>query len=252
MVDECCRTGFKWDGRPVGREGTLDKNRTYITGTNEDAAVLLVHDLYGWTLPNLRLLADHFAQEAHCTCYIPDFYNGEGFSEETLDAAVQDPARFKLLDLESFFERNSKEKITPELIACAKALKLKYKRVGAVGYCWGGWGCLRLAARGNDLVDCISIAHPSFVEKSEIDAIGVPIQIVAPETDSQLTPELKEYCNKVIPTFGVPYQYDYYPDLSHGFAGKGDPKDKKQKDGLERAKNSAVSWFNVFLHPSDA
>jgi esterase/lipase len=74
MLNDCCKTGFKWDGTPEGHEGTLDNNKTYITGTNKDVAVLLVHDIFGWTFPNLRILADHFAKEANCTCYIPDLY----------------------------------------------------------------------------------------------------------------------------------------------------------------------------------
>jgi hypothetical protein len=72
LDDDCCKSAFKWDGKPVGSEGMLGKNKAYITGTNKHAAVLLVHDLFGWTFPNLRLLADHFAEEAGCTCFIPD------------------------------------------------------------------------------------------------------------------------------------------------------------------------------------
>lgn len=35
-------------------------------------AVLIVHDLFGWNLPNARLLADHYAKEADATVYLPD------------------------------------------------------------------------------------------------------------------------------------------------------------------------------------
>jgi hypothetical protein len=34
--------------------------------------VLIVSDVFGWTLPNTRLLADHFAREANLTAYLPD------------------------------------------------------------------------------------------------------------------------------------------------------------------------------------
>jgi hypothetical protein len=74
-LDDCCKTGFQWDGKTVGYEGTLDENQAYITGSNKEAAVLLVHDLFGWKLNNLRLLADHFAKEANCTCYVVDLYD---------------------------------------------------------------------------------------------------------------------------------------------------------------------------------
>ena len=74
MAMECCKTGFKWDGKPTGKETTLGKNRAYVSGTNKEAAVMIVHDVFGWTFNNERLLADHFAAEADVTCYLPDLY----------------------------------------------------------------------------------------------------------------------------------------------------------------------------------
>jgi dienelactone hydrolase len=102
--------------------------------------------------------------------------------------------------------------------------------------------------QSNPLVDCISMAHPSLLDKQEIEAVGVPTQILAPETDTQLTPELKEFCNKTIPALGVEYDYQYFPGLAHGFATRGDMTNPLQKKGLERAKNAAVHWFWQHLH----
>ena len=38
---QCCVSGFKWDGKPVGKETKLGKNDVYITGTNKDVAILM-------------------------------------------------------------------------------------------------------------------------------------------------------------------------------------------------------------------
>ena len=73
-LDDCCKLGFKWDRKLVGHEVNLDKNKVYITGSNKHAAVLLIHDIFGWKFPNLRFLVNHFTKEANCTCYISDFY----------------------------------------------------------------------------------------------------------------------------------------------------------------------------------
>ena len=177
-------------------------------------------------------------------------FDGEIIDPDLLISAYKtgDPELIKKLDMDAFVERNSKEIRGPEIFTAAKALKAQYKKVGAAGYCYGGWACFQLGAKGNNLIDAISVAHPSILEESEIDAVAVPTQILAPETDPQLTPELKEYVNRVIPGLGIPYQYDYYPGLVHGFATRGDPNDPKQREGLERAKNATVSWFNEFLH----
>jgi len=71
-MSQCCLSGFKWDGTPTGKETKLANNDTYVTGSNKDVTIMIVHDIYGWTFPNLRLLADHYAQEADATVYLPD------------------------------------------------------------------------------------------------------------------------------------------------------------------------------------
>lgn len=45
---------------------------TYVTGSNSDVAILVIHDLFGWTFPNVRPLADSYAVEADATVYVPD------------------------------------------------------------------------------------------------------------------------------------------------------------------------------------
>lgn len=173
------------------------------------------------------------------------------FGGESLPLNVLlDESRWNELDLPSFMARNTKAIREPEIFACAKALRSehKYSSIGAIGFCFGGWGVFRLGAKEVRLVDCISTAHPTFLEKSEIRDIGVPVQILAPEHDPQFTEELKAFSNEVIPTLGVPYDYEYFPSLTHGFATRGNPSDKNEMDGMERAKNAAVLWFRQWLH----
>jgi len=72
MSCENCKKGFQWSGQSVGKEAKLDNIDTYVTGDNKDAAILIITDIFGWTLPNIRLLADHYAKEANATVYVPD------------------------------------------------------------------------------------------------------------------------------------------------------------------------------------
>ena len=76
---------LQWDGKPTGKEKTLGKNKAYVSGTNKEAAVMIVHDVFGWTFTNARLLADHFAAEADVTCYLPDLYVLESMAPDPLD-----------------------------------------------------------------------------------------------------------------------------------------------------------------------
>lgn len=87
-----------------------------------------------------------------------------------------------------------------------------------------------------------------MLTKEEIDNVAVPVQINAPEHDPLFTPELKAYANEVIPKLGVPYNYQFYPGVGHGFVTKCDESKVEEKKALERAKNAMVSWFAQMLH----
>jgi dienelactone hydrolase len=163
---------------------------------------------------------------------------------------IRDHSRWSELDLERFHRVNAKEVRWPELVSCVEALRSKYKRVGVLGYCYGGWSSFRLGSKSHSppLVDCISAAHPTWLTKEEIDDIGVPVQILAPEIDAAFTPELKAYANAVIPTKGVPYDYQYFPGVEHAFATRGNLNDEKEKRAMVRGKNAQVAWMREWLH----
>ncbi|KAI4218755.1 MAG: hypothetical protein L6R36_008772, partial [Xanthoria steineri] len=230
-----------------GRESKIFDHDVYVAGDddNKDVAILFLHDIFGWTFGNNRLLADHFAKEVGGKVFVVDFFDGEVITEEMLF----DPEKLKTVDLQGFMQRNSKEARGPAVHDFARKLKAEmgFKKVGAVGYCWGGWAAFQLGANGKNLIDALSVAHPTFLTKEEIDDVAVPVQILAPETDPRFTPELKEHANRVIPTLGVEYDYQYFPGLAHGFSCRADENDEKEKRGLERAKNAVSGWFGQML-----
>ena len=97
------------------------------------------------------------------------------------------------------------------------------------------------------LVDAISTAHPSWLTKEEIAGTRVPTQLIAPEHDMQLNPELKSYANSTIPTLGVEYEYRYFPSQIHAFATKADDKVPGEKQAANRAARAVVGWFLQIL-----
>lgn len=166
-------------------------------------------------------------------------------------AIIDNPAEWAQLDLPNFMARNSKDVRGREMAKLAKYLRLQHRRIGAVGFCYGGWAAFQLGGKRADgeppLVDCISAAHPTFLTKEEISNVGVPVQILAPEIDPQFTEELKSFSVLEIPKLGVPFSYQFFPGLSHGFAVRGNRKDAAETRGLERAMRAAVAWFKEWL-----
>ena len=72
MSCDDCKSGFKWDGTSVGKDTTLNDAKAYVTGDSKTTAILILTDIFGHTLPNIRLIADHYAKEANATVYVPD------------------------------------------------------------------------------------------------------------------------------------------------------------------------------------
>lgn len=242
----CCFKGFRWEGTPVGRTDKLANLDTYITGDNPDAAVLVIHDVFGWTFPNIRLLADHFAKEANVTAYVPDFFHGE-----VLDFDLCRQERYKEAGLNEFVKRNSRQIREPEIITFAKYLRERFARVGAAGYCFGGWAVFRLGAREHNppLVDCIISGHPSNLTEDDIDNVGVPFQMLAPEDDFTYSPELKLYTFKRAQTAGLPFDYQHFPGVRHSCLTRGDDSRPGEKAAMVRGKDAAVAWLQRYIHP---
>ncbi|KAL2075695.1 hypothetical protein VTL71DRAFT_638 [Oculimacula yallundae] len=246
-VSSCCLKGFGWDGTPTGSIGKLANNDTYITGSNPDVAILLIHDLFSWNFPNIRLLADHYAREANATVYLPDFFGGESLPSGPIASNS-----WHLIDVPSFIAKNTREIREPEIFDCARALREKYKKIGAVGFCYGGWAVFRLGAKEHQppLVDCISAGHPTFLTKKDIDEVAVPVQLLAPEIDAVFTAELKLHSFETIMKLGVPFDYQHFPGVEHACFVRGDLDHVGEREAMVRGKNAAVWWFKQYLFDS--
>ncbi|KAK5692852.1 hypothetical protein LTR97_010328 [Elasticomyces elasticus] len=250
-IQPCCVKGFEWDGTPEGKAIPFPtaSNQAYVTGSNTEAAVMLITDVFGWDFINNRLLADHFAREANVTVYMPDFFDGESISKDTLKKDFTEWAKDGL-NIMAFVGRHSREIREPEIFDCAKKLRAEYKKVGAIGYCYGGWAVCRLGAEGNNLVDCVSMGHPSMLIKEDLDGVTVPIQILAPEIDAAYTAELKEHTFKVLQKNQVVFDYVHFPGVEHSCFTRGDAEKAGELEAMVRGKQAAVDWFKTWLHPA--
>lgn len=75
-----CASGVLHEGTPAGREETIHGLKTYVTdppsGVVAKGIVVIIPDLFGWTLNNSRVLADRYAERGGYTVYLPDFMDG--------------------------------------------------------------------------------------------------------------------------------------------------------------------------------
>jgi dienelactone hydrolase len=96
-------------------------------------------------------------------------------------------------------------------------------------------------------VDVGYVAHPSFVEESELAAIQGPLSIAAAETDQIFTAEKRHKSEEILVKTKQPYQINLYSGVSHGFSVRCDTSKKVEKFAKEQAFLQAVNWFDEYL-----
>ncbi|RFU23726.1 hypothetical protein B7463_g12610, partial [Scytalidium lignicola] len=245
----CCTIGVKHDGESTG-------TKFKITGTNieaysaepkgdnvhKDSAIIIIPDVLGiWQ--NSELITDQFAANGYYTVML-DPFNGDPIP-------LNRPEGF---DFMAWLTKGSTgdnphttEQVDPIVEATIKYVRDKgFKKVGAVGYCFGAKYVMRYLAKGKGL-DVGYSAHPSFVTEEELAAITGPVSISAAETDQIFTTELRHKSEIILKDTKLPYQINLYGGVSHGFAVRGDLSNPIEKFSKEQAFIQAVTWFDEHL-----
>jgi len=253
---KCCTIGFEWEGKPIGQTIPFptSSNQAYKTGPTSTFAILFICDLFGWEFRNNRLLADHLARSVGATVYVPDFFNNNSLPADIL--TTREPP-LPELNLDSHLNANSREVRSPEVLACAQHLRAQYSRLGAIGYCYGGWAGFHLTSEilnpagstQQPLLDCLVVGHPSLLTEADIEAVSprVPVQILAPEVDAMYTPFLKAKTLRVFLEKGVPFSYRHFPGVEHNCFVRGDPEREGEREAMERGLGAAVGWLKEWL-----
>ena len=264
-----CAEGYSWAGQPKGTEGTLGKLKAYIAKPETEgppgAAILFVHDAFGWSLSNSRLLCDMFCELTGLPVYMPDFFDGEKLLEEDQinPLMIEKPPSilgrlsqgFKfaavLPRFMSFIMRHNVKKSEPLIKDAVSELKQScgVTSLGVVGYCWGGKYALRLGSE--DAVKAIVAVHPSLVDpKDDLVGLKASVLLLLAEKDPVISKSLREKIEAAIQAAGVATESVLYEGTSHGFATRCDESDEnvcKQKDAAAR---KTAEWFNTQLKVS--
>ena len=184
----------------------------------------------------------NLSRQANVTVYIPDFFGGE-----TLDPDAIMEGRWHDLDMAGFSKRNARGVREPQIFAAAKELRSKgHSKLGAIGFCFGGWAVLRLAQTA--LLDAIVCAHPSWVTNADFDDIDVPVMFLAPEKDLMFPDEMKAYAFKtLLERKNTPFEWVHFPGLAHGCLTKGDERVEGERAAMAKGKDRAVQWWSEWL-----
>ncbi|KAK6429759.1 hypothetical protein LTR95_014091 [Oleoguttula sp. CCFEE 5521] len=280
-MSSCCLSGVVNNGKPKGMERTVGGLPCYVAEPEDNSTtktVIFLVDIFGWKLPNTRLLADSYAR-AGFTAYIPDVHDGDSLSPSFLQTVEpQLPEREKQTVLEKTAATaqvgatlgpwliKHREGVSRPLIESFIAqvrLVPGTDKVGVIGFCWGGRyailaGQHPLSGPGSDNkgVDAVFACHPSLVSvPADFDAVNVPLALALGDKDSLLgkkdVVKIREVMEKKRAgdegARKCESEVKIYKGQVHGFALRGDFSDEEGKKAMDEAEKQGIEWFKKYL-----
>jgi dienelactone hydrolase len=273
----CCASGSLHTGTPTGSVSQLHGLPVYIasppSNKSPKGVVVILPDIFGWTLPNTRILADNFAAKGDFLIMLPDFMNGNVFPQhliisiKALDATgtfAWAKKAYHFLRLVwygwPFLKNDKAHLVRPRVVNFFRGLQASHPElpVAAAGYCWGGQWVVELCSSkeeyvvdGKPLVACGFTAHPSRLKiPTDIESVVYPLSIAAAGIDQQIPKAKAKQIEDILKAKtaktkdqGVEHEFIMYDDVHHGFAVRADENEGHERECGKKAEDQAVRWF---------
>ncbi|KAI5210306.1 hypothetical protein AUEXF2481DRAFT_24985 [Aureobasidium subglaciale EXF-2481] len=281
FTKRCCASGSLHTGIPTGTTSKLHDLDVYIASPSPEKTpkgiVVILPDIFGWTLPNTRILADSFAANGDFLVMLPDFMDGNVFphdliiSIKALDATgpfawITKGYHFiKLLWRGWPFLKNDKARLVrPRVYKFFRGLQSSHPDlpVAAAGYCWGGQWVVELCMNDEDcavdvkpFVVCGFTAHPSRLKiPTDIHMVYYPLSIAAAGIDQQIPVVKARQIEDILKAktakmkdIGIEHEFTLYEGVHHGFAVRADENEDHERKCGKKAEEQAIRWFTKWF-----
>ncbi|KAF1582564.1 hypothetical protein FQV11_0005746, partial [Eudyptes moseleyi] len=145
-----CDIGDRFDYGGRGQEVQVEHIKAYVckAPASTDKAVVVIHDVFGWQLPNTRYMADMLAANGYIAI-CPDFFVGQEAWKPSNDWASFD----------DWLKTRNAGKIDKEVDVIVKYLSEQCgaKKIGVIGFCWGGAAVQHLMLKNPHLKTGVSL-----------------------------------------------------------------------------------------------
>lgn len=140
----------------------------YPSDKSIENAILILTDVIGHNFINAQLIADQFAAKGYFVV-MPDLFKGDA-------VPLNRPEGFNIMD---WVKNHMPQQTEPIIDVVLEEMRenLGCKRIGGVGYCFGGKYVCRYLKLGK--LDVGFTAHPTMVEPDELKGIEGPLSIAA-------------------------------------------------------------------------
>ncbi|KUI70694.1 Protein AIM2 [Cytospora mali] len=237
----CCTVGSLHEGEPKGELRNIGNISTYFAyppDKSTEKALLILSDVIGHKFVNAQLIADEFAANGYFAV-LPDLFYSD-------TVPLNRPEGFQIME---WLKNHMPEHVEPIIDTVLAEMRgpLGCKRIGGVGYCFGGRYVARYLRPGTEKLDVGYTAHPTMMSPEELAGIKGPLSIAAATKDFVFTTAKRHESEAILAKLDVPYQINLYSHVDHGFSVRCDMSVKEQRIAKEGAFAQAVQWFDSYL-----
>jgi len=245
---ECCLKTVQHKGTASGTSETIFNINTYVTGIKSgvtDRILLYFADVFGPFYINGQLVADYFASRGWLVL-APDYFSGDpvwlhraapGMRAETEEG----------WDFEAWKDKHMSFAVK-NIPGWVDAVKAKYGGPNTtyvtVGYCFGAPFVLTECAK--DTVSAGAVAHPAFLNESNIQTSKKPIFFSCSEVDHTFPAESRHKTEKILVDNKQTYHFQLFSGVAHGFALRGNMDVENERWAKEQSARSIGDWFDRF------
>eukprot|EP01128_Nolandella_sp_AFSM9_P000298 TRINITY_DN10466_c0_g1_i1.p1 TRINITY_DN10466_c0_g1~~TRINITY_DN10466_c0_g1_i1.p1 ORF type:complete len:269 (+),score=45.59 TRINITY_DN10466_c0_g1_i1:20-826(+) len=238
-------------GNTVTIKGSDERNlNVYVTRAGADEgkaggkAVIVVHDIFGYNIPNCKFIVDYLAKEGF-DAVLPDFYREIG-GWDPASGIGTDPKWAPWFA--SVTSPEFEAKYLDDVKATKEYLKsLGNTSVGVVGFCWGGKAATNASRSG--LVQAAVSLHGGRHGPADVTDSKCPVMFITVEGDRGFNKETQDEIRKTIETSETEGKIVVYGDgMYHGFVVRGDyENDAKLKAKADEAMGETTAWLRKYL-----
>ncbi|KAK4160890.1 dienelactone hydrolase [Cladorrhinum sp. PSN259] len=212
-------------------------SHSYPPDKSTENAILILSDVIGHRFINAQLLADQFVSHGYLVI-MPDLFEGD-------TVPLNRPEGFRIME---WLKNHLPQHVEPiDEVIREMRQNLRVKRIGGVGYRFGGRYVCRYLKPGTGKIDVGYTAHSTMVGPDELAGVAGPLSIAAAVKDFVFTNEKRHESEEILAKLDVPYQINLFSDVEHGFAVRCDLNQCRQNIAKEAAFNQAVQWFDAYL-----
>jgi len=228
----------EWVKVDAGGADTVDAFVVYPERSDAAPVVVVIHEIFGMS-DWIRAVADQLAAEGFIAV-APDLLSGKGpggggtssFGSQEVGRAIRDLDRAEI---------NRRLRSVGNY---AMALPSAKKRVGVVGFCWGGSTVFQLATDWDDLG--AAVAYYGSAPPGGYDRIRAPILAFYGGNDNRVTSTMPTVRDSMS-ALDKPFEPVVFAGAGHGFLRQQSGQDGANMKATERAWPRTIAFFREHL-----